>query len=272
MPHLSAVGISGLQAGEDVKNQGLITMSLTWRASAEWDRRWALGLVISLLLHVGALTLWPRHAPTPPTAGEPLAVRLLPAGPAVSAPASPLPAAPTPPAPKHTATPEPRPTPPARKPEPRPAPTRPLSTPSPSATPAAASPASAPAAAASSSSNNANSAAASTGPAAGAGSGEARTPARWQAAYLHNPPPDYPWQARQRGQQGVVWLSVEVSAAGECAQASVLRSSGVSALDQAALAAVRRWRFVPARQGQTPVESKVEIPIRFKLSDEGAEE
>ena len=78
--------------------------------------------------------------------------------------------------------------------------------------------------------------------------------------------------ARQRGQQGVVWLSVEVSAAGECAQASVLRSSGVSALDQAALAAVRRWRFVPARQGQTPVESKVEIPIRFKLSDEGAEE
>ena len=154
----------------------------------------------------------------------------------------------------------------------RPAPTRPLSTPSPSATPAAAAPASAPAAAASSSSNNANSAAASTGPAAGAGSGEARTPARWQAAYLHNPPPDYPWQARQRGQQGVVWLSVEVSAAGECAQASVLRSSGVSALDQAALAAVRRWRFVPARQGQTPVESKVEIPIRFKLSDEGAEE
>lgn len=243
-------------------------MSLTWRAPAAWDRRWALGLVISLLLHVSALTLWPRHAPTPPIASAPLAVRLLPAGPVASAPASPLPAASTPPAPKPTIAPAPRPTPLARKPEPRPAPTRPLSTPSPSATPAAA----APAAAASSSSNSANSAAASTGPAAGAGGGEARTPARWQAAYLHNPPPDYPWQARQRGQQGVVWLSVEVSAAGECAQASVLRSSGVSALDQAALAAVRRWRFVPARQGQTPVESKVEIPIRFKLSDEGAEE
>ena len=59
-----------------------------------------------------------------------------------------------------------------------------------------------------------------------------------------------------------VWLSVEESAAGECAQASVLRSSGVSALDQAALAAVRRrWRFVPARQGQTPVESKWKSPF-----------
>jgi protein TonB len=42
-------------------------------------------------------------------------------------------------------------------------------------------------------------------------------------------------------------------------------SSGVERLDRAALDAVRRWRFVPARQGDTPVDAWVLVPIRFSL-------
>ena len=36
-------------------------------------------------------------------------------------------------------------------------------------------------------------------------------------------------------------------------------------LDDAALQTVRRWRFVPARRGDTPVESWVDVPIIFRL-------
>jgi periplasmic protein TonB len=46
----------------------------------------------------------------------------------------------------------------------------------------------------------------------------------------------------------------------------VYRSSGISRLDDAALAAVKRWRFVPAKRGAQTVESWVLVPIEFELS------
>jgi len=48
---------------------------------------------------------------------------------------------------------------------------------------------------------------------------------------------------------------------------SVAQSSGVAILDDAALAAVRQWRFVPAIRGGTPVQGTAEIPVRFRLTD-----
>ena len=40
----------------------------------------------------------------------------------------------------------------------------------------------------------------------------------------------------------------------------------VADLDQAAAEAVRRWRFDPARRGQTPIDGWVTVPLNFKLS------
>ena len=42
-------------------------------------------------------------------------------------------------------------------------------------------------------------------------------------------------------------------------------SSGSDRLDRAALDAVRRWKFVPARLGDTPVDAWVLVPIAFSL-------
>jgi protein TonB len=42
-------------------------------------------------------------------------------------------------------------------------------------------------------------------------------------------------------------------------------SSGHPRLDDAAAAAVRRWRFVPARRGEQPVGAWVLVPISFNL-------
>ncbi|NIM28335.1 MAG: TonB family protein, partial [Gammaproteobacteria bacterium] len=63
-----------------------------------------------------------------------------------------------------------------------------------------------------------------------------------------NAPPDYPWTARARGHQGRVVLSVWVSAAGLAERLAVLHSSGYASLDRAAMEAVERWRFRPARR------------------------
>ena len=85
--------------------------------------------------------------------------------------------------------------------------------------------------------------------------------------YRSNPKPDYPEEARRLHQEGVVLLSVEVSAEGRAAEVSLKRSSGSELLDQAAIRAVKRWTFEPARVASLPVASRVDVPIRFSLAE-----
>jgi len=85
--------------------------------------------------------------------------------------------------------------------------------------------------------------------------------------YRNTPPPEYPPEARQRHQEGVVLLDVDVGADGRPAQVGVKQSSGFPSLDRAAVTAVRRWTFEPARTAGLPIASRVEIPIRFRLTD-----
>ena len=91
------------------------------------------------------------------------------------------------------------------------------------------------------------------------------TPASFNAAYLRNAPPRYPLIARRNGVEGTVRLKVLVTRDGRAAQLELDKSSGSSALDNAALEAVKNWQFVPARRGQEPVESWVLVPVVFKL-------
>jgi len=92
-------------------------------------------------------------------------------------------------------------------------------------------------------------------------------PPRYNAAYLSNPPPAYPLSARRRGIEGTALIHAEVSPEGLCLRAELKKSSGAEALDQAALDAVRKWRFVPAKRGSQAVAAWVEVPITFKLDN-----
>lgn len=91
------------------------------------------------------------------------------------------------------------------------------------------------------------------------------TPPRYDAAYLSNPAPAYPATARRFGQQGTVWLRVRVLADGNPAEVQLRQSSGFAWLDQAALSAVRHWRFVPATQEGQAVAAWVQVPLTFSL-------
>lgn len=92
-------------------------------------------------------------------------------------------------------------------------------------------------------------------------------PPRYNAAYLSNPPPAYPLAARRRGVEGTVLVRAEISAGGECQRAELKKTSGHEMLDNAALEAVKKWRFVPAKRGSQAVIAWVEVPITFKLEN-----
>jgi protein TonB len=91
------------------------------------------------------------------------------------------------------------------------------------------------------------------------------TPASANAGYLHSPAPEYPALAMRRNWEGTVLLRVYVLASGKPSEIQVQTSSGRSQLDDAALAAVKRWSFVPAKRGADPVDGWVSVPIDFKL-------
>jgi protein TonB len=90
-------------------------------------------------------------------------------------------------------------------------------------------------------------------------------PPNFNADYLHNPPPPYPAQSRRLGEQGRVMLRVLVTPDGQAEQVEVRTSSGSPRLDASALETVRRWKFVPARQGDRPIAAWVLVPISFRL-------
>lgn len=77
--------------------------------------------------------------------------------------------------------------------------------------------------------------------------------------------PTYPAVSRRLGEEGVVQLRVLVDPQGRPQQVAVHQSSGHTRLDQAAIAAVKRWRFQPATSGSGPVASWSRVNITFQL-------
>jgi periplasmic protein TonB len=83
-----------------------------------------------------------------------------------------------------------------------------------------------------------------------------------------NSAPVYPRLARERGYEGEVVLKVEVLQNGNCSLAAVKKSSGYGILDEAAVKAVRGWKFKPAMRGAQAFTSTIEVPIVFRLKSE----
>lgn len=90
-------------------------------------------------------------------------------------------------------------------------------------------------------------------------------PPRTDAAHLNNPAPAYPAMARRFGEEGRVLFDVYILADGRVGEIKLKRSSGSRLLDQAALEAVRRWRYVPAHRGSEPIPYWYVQPITFSL-------
>jgi periplasmic protein TonB len=80
-------------------------------------------------------------------------------------------------------------------------------------------------------------------------------------------PPVYPPRCLRLGIEGRVKIRVLVGENGRPQEVTVGESSGESALDQAALEAVREWRFEPAKRNGVAVRAWAIVPVEFKLID-----
>lgn len=79
--------------------------------------------------------------------------------------------------------------------------------------------------------------------------------------------PAYPVAARRAGQEGTTLLQIEILANGLPGEISVVRSSGCDLLDEAAVTAVRKWQFAPAkdRSSGRAVACYTTLPVSFNL-------
>lgn len=105
----------------------------------------------------------------------------------------------------------------------------------------------------------------------GAGAGEARPGEPLFIWYEVMPvairmvKPRYPDLAISAQVEGTVRVWALVGEDGRIEDVRVQQS--VPMLDEAAVEAVRQWRFTPARSGDHPVRTWVSVPVRFRLHD-----
>ena len=85
------------------------------------------------------------------------------------------------------------------------------------------------------------------------------------ADYLNNPRPAYPPLSKRMGEQGKVVVRVLIGADGLPQKAEIRTSSGFERLDQAGLATVMKWRYVPGKRAGVPEAMWFNVPINFVL-------
>jgi len=85
---------------------------------------------------------------------------------------------------------------------------------------------------------------------------------------LSTPDPKYPPAARRAEREGLVDLEFIVGVDGRASDITVIKEEPKGfGFGDAAIEAVKRWRFVPAKKGGESVPMRVKIPIRFTLDD-----
>ena len=81
---------------------------------------------------------------------------------------------------------------------------------------------------------------------------------------LSRPPLEYPAEAAKDGIKGYVVINMLIAKDGSVELAKILESQPADIFDNAALNAVRSWRFSPAKYKQKPVKMWAKQKIRFQ--------
>lgn len=79
--------------------------------------------------------------------------------------------------------------------------------------------------------------------------------------------PVYPFEMRRAGVTGEVVVGFIVDSSGNVVQAYVVRSSHRE-FEQPAVQAVSRWKFRPGRKGGRAVNTRMQVPIIFSITDD----
>lgn len=74
--------------------------------------------------------------------------------------------------------------------------------------------------------------------------------------------PEYPDALKRDGAMGIVVVDCTVDEQGNVVNPQVEKSTN-KGFDEAALSAVKKWKFKPAKRDGNPIAKKVSIPIKF---------
>jgi periplasmic protein TonB len=86
------------------------------------------------------------------------------------------------------------------------------------------------------------------------------------ARVKYSPEPSYPLVSRAREEEGTVLVKVLISPYGTAGDVQIEKSSGFPRLDEAAIKAVRGWKFAPATRGSQTIATWVTVPVKFVLN------
>ena len=83
---------------------------------------------------------------------------------------------------------------------------------------------------------------------------------------VKTPPPEYPSNLKREGVSGMVAVKADIDETGAVINCSVSKSSN-SGFNEAALTAVKTWKFKPAQKDGAPVKISLVIPIKFNFEE-----
>lgn len=79
-------------------------------------------------------------------------------------------------------------------------------------------------------------------------------------------PPNYPRIAQRRGIEGIVTVAFTIAADGSVRNPQVISADPSNVFDDAAIAAILKWKFKPRRVGGEAVDRRATQEIEFKMS------
>ena len=79
--------------------------------------------------------------------------------------------------------------------------------------------------------------------------------------------PEYPAAMKASGTSGIVMLTCAIDEKGQVTEAKVTKTTNV-AFNEAAVAAVEKWKFRPAQKDGKPVAVLITVPVKFTNVEE----
>jgi protein TonB len=105
------------------------------------------------------------------------------------------------------------------------------------------------------------------GSGSGSGNGSGKKGSIIRPRILSKVEPKYPESARQAGQEGTAVVRIQILANGLPGEVTIDSTSGYAVLDDAAVAAVQKWQFIPAKNPESGanIMCRTTMPVSFRL-------
>jgi TonB family protein len=79
--------------------------------------------------------------------------------------------------------------------------------------------------------------------------------------------PSYPFSCKRLGHEGATVLKVTILSKGKCGSIEIIKSAGCESLDKAAIKALKKAKYIPAKRLGVPFTTTKKIAFNFKLED-----